>query len=119
MQGCKTLYIYGDSAYHASYGVAVPFEDSRGRRWLPANKQSWNKALSSVRIAVEQTFGHTQVLWTYTAFSKGLTAGCQPVAAHFIIAVLLTNCHTCLRSSSSAGNQFLIPPPSIEAYLSL
>jgi DDE superfamily endonuclease len=119
MQGRKTLYIYGDGAYHASYGVAVPFEDACGRHWLPANKKAWNKALSSVRIAVEQSFGRTQVLWTYTAFNKGLTAGWQPVAAHFIVAILLTNCHTCLRGSSSAGNRFLISPPSIEAYLLL
>jgi nuclease HARBI1 len=119
MEGHETLYIYGDGAYHASYGVAVPWEDPRGRRWLPQDKQNFNKALSSVRIAVEQCFGCTQVLWTYTAFNKGLTAGWQPVAVHFIIAILLTNCHTCLRSTSSAGSRFLVPPPSVEDYLLL
>ena len=64
MEGHETLYIYGDPAYHASFGVAVPFGDPRGRRWLPQDKQRFNKALSSVRIAVEQSFDRTQVLWT-------------------------------------------------------
>ena len=103
MQGCKT-YIYSDGAYHASYRVAVLFEDACGRRWLPANKQSWNKALSLVRIAVKQSFGRIQVLWTYIAFSKGLIAGWQLVAIYFIVAVLLTNCYTWLQGSSSTRN---------------
>jgi hypothetical protein len=119
MEGHETLYIYGDPAYWDSFGVACPFTDPRGRHWLPKEQQRFNKALSSVRIAVEQSFGRTQVLWTYTAFNKGLTAGWQPVAAHFFVAVLLTNCHTCLRGSSSAGSRFLVPPLSVEAYLSL
>src|SRR3954454_11298549 len=119
MEGHPTLYIYGDGAYNASFGVAVPFEDPRGRRWLPANKKGFNKSLSSVRIAVEQSFGRTQVLWTYTAFNKGLTSGWQPVASQFIAAVLLTNCHTCLRRTSSAGSRFLIDPLEIEDYLEL
>ena len=62
MQGHDLLWIYGDGAYQASYGVAVPWEDPRGSRWLPIEKKRWNRALSSVRIAVEQAFGCTQVL---------------------------------------------------------
>jgi hypothetical protein len=119
MEGHETLYIYRDPAYHHSFGIAAPFLDSRARRWLSKDKLRFNKALSSVRIAVEQSFGRTQVLWTYTAFNKGLTAGWQPIAAHFFVAVLLTNCHTCLRGSSSTGKRFLVPPPLVEAYLRL
>lgn len=114
----EPLYLFGDPAYRASFGVACPFEDPRGRGFLPDNKAAFNTALSSVRIAVEQAFGRTQVLWTYTAFSKGLTAGQQPIAAHFFIAVLLSNCYTCFYGSP-AGNRFLVPPLSIEAYLRL
>src|SRR5438045_5324318 len=117
MKGHKTLYVYGDPAYNASFGVATLWEDPHGRQWLPPDKAAFNRALSSVRIAVEQSFGHTQVLWTYTAFNKGLTAGWQP-AAYFVMAVLLMNCYTCFEGSPS-GNQFLMPPPSVEAYLSL
>jgi nuclease HARBI1 len=102
--------------YKASFGIVCPFEDPRSRAFLPPDKAAFNTALSSVRIAVEQAFGCTQVLWTYTAFSKGLTAGRQPLAAYFLVAVLLTNCYTCF-CSSPAGSRFLVPPLSIEAYL--
>ena len=119
MEHHETLYIYRDPAYHHSFGVAAPFTDPRGQRWLPYEQQRFNKALSSVRISVEQSFDRTQVLWTYTAFSKGITAGWQPIAAHFLVAMLLTNCHTCLRGSLSAGSRFLVPPPLVEAYLLL
>jgi hypothetical protein len=118
--GRKILRVYGNPAYRASYGVAYPFEDHlrRGRRYLPAEEQAFNKALASVRIAVEQAFGRAQHLWTYTAFAKGLTAGLQPLAAQFFVAVLLTNCHTCL-NGSPAGNRFFVPPPTLEEYLKL
>ena len=62
MEGYPTLYIYGDGAYYASFGVMVPFTNVRGRRWLLADKQGFNKALSSIRIAVKQAFGKMQVL---------------------------------------------------------
>src|SRR5438045_4854772 len=119
MKGCKTLYVYGDPAYNASFGVAALWEDPHGHQWLPPDKAAFNRALSSVRIAVEQSFGCTHVLWTYTAFNKGLTAGWQPVAAYFVVAVLLMNCHTCLQGSSPVGSRFIVPPPEVEAYLSL
>jgi DDE superfamily endonuclease len=114
MAGRETLYIYGDPAYSASFGVACPFEHPKGRRYLGAKEQAFNRALSSVRIAVEQAFGNIQVQWTYTAFSKGLSAGQQPVAAYFYSAVLLLNCYICLRRRTG---RFLVKPPRIENYL--
>lgn len=48
MYNHKTLYIYKDPAYHYSFGIAAPFTDPRGRRWLSIDKQRFNKALSSV-----------------------------------------------------------------------
>ena len=119
MEGHETLYIYGDPAYNGSFGIVSGWKDPRGCRYLSTEKQRFNKVLSSIRIAVEQSFGRTQVLWTYTAFNKGLAAGWQPVAAYFVVAVLLTNCHTCLQGSSPVGSRFIVPPPEVEAYLSL
>jgi hypothetical protein len=69
-----------------------------------------------VRITVENAFGQTQQLWTYTAFNKGLKAGWQPVAAYFAVAILLSNCLTCIRGNSISG-RFFLPPPTVEAYL--
>jgi hypothetical protein len=110
------LYIYGDPAYSNAYGISCPFEHPQGRRFLPQEKRDFNQALSSVRIAVEQAFGDIQVQWTYTAFAKGLTAGKQPIAAYFTVAVLLTNCYTCIRRQKT---RFSVLPPDIEDYLSV
>jgi hypothetical protein len=81
MDGHETLYIEREIQHNASFGVACPFKHPQGRCHLTHAEQHFNKALSTVRIAVEQAFGDIQVQWTYTAFGKGLTAGAQPVAA--------------------------------------
>jgi hypothetical protein len=118
MEGQTTLYVYGDPAYKAGFGTACPFTSAQGRHFLPQDQQEWNRKLSSVRIAIEQSFGRVQVLWTYTAFGKGLRAGWQPVATYFVVAVLLSNCHTCLRSNNlTQRNRFMVLPPEVEAYL--
>jgi nuclease HARBI1 len=119
MAGHNTLYIYGDPAYRSCFGVACPFTDPRGRVFLSPKEKAFNKALSSIRVSVEQVFGQTQELWTYNAFEKALTAGRQPIGTFFPVAVLLTNCHTCLRGTSSAGNRFPVNPLSIEEYLTI
>jgi DDE superfamily endonuclease len=112
--GHPTLYIYGDPAYRASFGVMCPFEHPKGRHYLTPEKQAFNKALAQVRISVENAFGSLHNKWTYTAFSGGLVAGLQPVAAQFTTAVLLANCYICLRRPE---NRFLISPITIEEYL--
>lgn len=118
MEGREELFLYGDPAYKCTYGVMAPFTHPRGRRYLPEDQQAFNKALSSVRIAVENCFGKTQQLFSYTAFSKALRAGQQPVAAHFAAAIFFTNCHTCM-CGSGISRRFGVPPPSVEAYLHL
>jgi hypothetical protein len=90
MDGHSTLHVYGDSSYKHSYGVIAPFKHPRGRSALEKWQQKTNERLSSVRISVEHAFGHTQVLWTYTAYGKGLRAGSSPVAAYFAGATVTT-----------------------------
>lgn len=114
MVGKEMLYIYGDPAYNAAYGIACPYQHHLGRHYLTPSQRAFNRTLSTVRIRVEQTFGDIQVNWTYTAFSKALTAGWQPVAAHFMTAVLLMNCFICLRKRE---NRFCIDPINVEEYL--
>ena len=118
MDGHSTLYLYGDPSYKYSYRVIAPFKHPRGCPALEKWQQKTNERLFSVRISVEHTFGHTQVLWTYTAYGKGLRAGSSPVAAYFAVAILLTNCLTCLRGNQTS-ERFVVDPPSVEEYLSL
>ena len=112
------LYLYGDPSYKHSYGVLAPFKHLRGRFFLNSWQQKFNERLSSARIAVEHAFGHVQVRWTYTAFSKGLRAGHSPIAAYFAAAALFTNCLTCLRGNQTS-QCFVVDPPSLEEYFLL
>ena len=116
MKGNPTLYLYEDPSYKHSYGIIAPFQHSRGWFALEPWQQKTNERLSSARITVEHAFGHTQVLWTYTAYGKGLRAGSSPVAAYFAAAILFTNCLTCIQGNQTS-QQFVIDPPSLEQYL--
>src|SRR5438045_5045765 len=71
MEGRLTLYLYGDPSYKHSYGIITPFKHVRGCFALEPWQWKANERLSAARIA-EHAFGHTQVLWTYTAYGKGL-----------------------------------------------
>lgn len=55
----ECLYLYGDPAYHCSFGVCAPFMTTTagGRHNLTADEQRFNKHLSAVRISVEHAFG--------------------------------------------------------------
>jgi hypothetical protein len=64
--GSPALYVYGDPAYSCTFGTLCPFEDPCGRHWLPPTKQEFNARPKAVRIAVENAFGQTQQLWTYS-----------------------------------------------------
>jgi hypothetical protein len=113
--GHPQLYLYGDQAYQRLWGIMGPY---RGGRTLNKQQQTFNKTLSSVRIAVEQAFGQAQNLWLSNAFSIQLQPQQQPVAAFYMVSVLLTNCFTCLEGNNASGSRFLLKPPTLEAYLS-
>lgn len=54
----ESLYLFGNPAYHCSFGVCAPFMTSTaGSGNLTANEQRFNTKLSSVRISVEYAFG--------------------------------------------------------------
>jgi hypothetical protein len=112
----QMLFVYGDPAYKASYRVMALYTYKVNWRLLLRDQRAFNKRLLHVCIAVEHAFGHTQVLWTYTAFAKQLKSDLQPVAAFFAVAVLLTNCYTCLQGNQTSC-KFLVQPPSLEDYL--
>jgi hypothetical protein len=78
----------------------------------------FNKILFSVWIAVKQTFKQTQNLWLFNVFSIQLQPQQQPVAAFYIVSVLLTNCFMCLEGNNASGSQFLLKPLTLETYLS-
>lgn len=104
------LYLYGDPAYNDCFGVICPYQNASGTR------KNFNIDMSRVKIAVENSFGITQNLWTAHAFEKHFKLGLQPVAAYYTVAILLTNCYTCMRGNQTSA-QFLMRPPLLDKYL--
>jgi hypothetical protein len=112
-------YVYGDLAYSNHPGVMAPYRHQYGFQYLTADQRTFNRRLSKVRIAVEHAFARNQLLWTYTAFTKGLTLGNQAVASFFHGAVLMTNLYTCTSGQSQSSIRVVRPPPPPEQYLSI
>ena len=107
-------YLYGDCAYKQ---LAYIFGPCQGGKSLPIEKQLFNEQLSTVRISVAQAFGLTQNLWAANGYKIQLKSRLQPVASYIQVAILLTNCYTCIDSSGTIGSQFQVKPPSLQEYL--
>lgn len=104
--------LYRDPAYGVSTQILAPF---RGVQ-LTNDQRQFNSRMSKVRTSVEWGFGKITQNFAYLDFKKNLKVLFQPVAKYYIVAVVLTNCHTCLYGSLT-GAYFNLEPPSLESYL--
>ena len=105
--------IYGDPAYKISSTIISPYKGSQ----LTQQQQEFNTAMSRVRTSVEWTFGKIVTYFSYLDFKRSNKVLLQPVGKYYLVAALLTNCHTCLYGSQT-GNYFMLFPPRLEDYLS-
>ena len=94
--------IHGDPAYGAQ---------------INDDQQEFNSKMSKLRVCVEWGFGKICQLFAFFDFKKNLKILLQPIGKHFLVATLLTNCHTCLYGSQT-GKFFELDPPTLESYLS-
>ncbi|RPA93511.1 hypothetical protein L873DRAFT_1704691, partial [Choiromyces venosus 120613-1] len=113
--GDEALNVYGDAAYSPAFGIMGPF---RGDGMTPA-EEAVNVVMSGYRIVVEWGFAHIVNYWSFAVFKRGLKLHLSPVAAYYMIAVLLTNCHTCLHGGNQTLEKFRMDPPLVEEYLYL
>ncbi|CAH2020951.1 unnamed protein product [Acanthoscelides obtectus] len=110
----RRFVLFGDQGYGLSDVLFTPFH---GRMEdLPAHQQSFNSAMKVLRIAVEWGFQKVISEFAFVDFSKNQKMLLQDVDALYKVAVLLTNCHTCLYSSQTAM-YFNTNPPSLETYI--
>jgi hypothetical protein len=109
-------YLYGDPAYALSYGVISAYKARPGRPLDPILHEV-NTAMSAMRISVEHSFGKTMMLWSFNGFKGDLKVGLSPVGAYFVVAVLLSNIHSCVYGNQTS-QQFNCAPPSLHDYLS-
>lgn len=105
--------IYGDPAYGVTRNILAPF---RGVH-LTDDQQDFNTQMSKVRASVEWGFGKICQNFAFIDFKKNLRILLQPIGKYFLVATILTNCHTCLYGSLTS-TYFNLDPPSLETYLS-
>lgn len=108
------LTVYSDPAYPLTSNVIHPFPGLN----LSEEQQAFNTAMSKVRQSVEWEFGKVVRMWAFLDFEKNLKLFLSPVGKLYMVGVLLTNCHTCLRGSKSKTSQYFgLNPPTLEEYL--
>ncbi|KAF0724850.1 hypothetical protein Ae201684P_020504 [Aphanomyces euteiches] len=111
----KHYCLYGDPAYGCQPCLACPFPNA-----APGSLQAtFNSSMSAVRESVEWSFHIVKSLWSHVSFDKKMKVRNCPVGMLWLVATLLTNCHTCLKPH---GNQvslyFSLLPPTLDEYLS-
>lgn len=104
--------IYGDPAYGISRNILAPFRSSQ----VTPQQHDFNKSMSQVRICVEWTFGKICQYFSYVDFKRHSKILLQPIGKYYLVAALLTNCHTCLYGSLTS-RFFQVTPPQLETYL--
>lgn len=105
------LYLYGDAGHFLSYGVMCPYSSRR----ITSRQDAANIELPSARIVVEWAFGLVTSQFGYGDKKRAQQIGLSPIGAYYIVAVLLTNCQTCINQRNRFNN--LIHPSSLEKYL--
>ena len=104
--------IYPDPAYRVSRNILSPYHGAH----LTLEEQEFSKSMSQVLICVEWTFGKLCQYFAFLDFKKNNKVLLQPVGKYYLVATLLTNCHTCLYGSQTS-TFFDLQPPALEVYL--
>ncbi|KXS09095.1 hypothetical protein M427DRAFT_105993, partial [Gonapodya prolifera JEL478] len=107
----RRIYVYGDPAYLSALGVIPAY-----RGYLTQAVQEFNTAMVKIRIAVEWGFAKVCSQWAHLDFAPNLKTGLSPVGLYYIVAVLFSNCHTCIYGHQVL-EKFMLDPPSLEEYL--
>ncbi|RPB01685.1 hypothetical protein L873DRAFT_1675815, partial [Choiromyces venosus 120613-1] len=113
----QRCYLYGDPAYAMSYGIVCGYKATTRGSLDPVLK-AMNAHMSSMRVSVEHGFGKAMTLWLFNGFKGSLKSGLSPVAGYFLVAVFLSNIHSCLYRNETC-ERFHCDPPSLACYLSL
>ena len=103
--------LYGDPGYLSTNQISCPFKGSN----IDAAQQEFNRLMSSARVSVEWAFGIISGCWQHISFKRHQKSLLTAVAAQYQVAVLLTNCKTCLHGNEISMH-FQLQPPTLEQY---
>ena len=82
---------------------------------ITPDQLSWNKGMSSVRVAVEWVFGDIVNYFKFMDFKKILKAHLSAVRKMYVCCVLIHNARTCLYQSTTS-TYFQLDPPTLDEY---
>jgi hypothetical protein len=108
-----------DPTCSEGYGHMGPFKTMPSHLVLTPQKAEFNVRMSGACIAVEQLFGLVLNKTAYNAYKYGLRQQSTPVAAFYIVSVLLTNIQTRLEGGNEVSQSFGCTPPPLDNYLRL
>lgn len=103
---------YGDCGFHDNVSILGPYPKTHAMD--PINKL-FNQAMASARVSVENAFAKVVNLWAFVDFDKNLHLNAQPIGSYYVVAILLTNAHSCIYGNQVA-KAFGVPTPSLEMY---
>ena len=107
-----TLSFFADQGYALHRFIQTPY---RGNN-LPQIEADLNRVISGLRVTAKWGFGRIGSLLAFCKFEKNLKVLLSPVGKYYRCAVLLTNCHSCLRRNH-VSKKFKVRPPHLEEYL--
>ena len=106
-------YLFGDRGYtHGNPALQVPFKGAA----VTAPQRQYNRVMSGIRQPVEWGFGKVSSLFAFVDFEKNQKLYLQPVASYWLIATMLTNCHSCFYGNNTSV-YFGVPCPEVEDFL--
>lgn len=110
----QNFVLYGDQAYGLRQLLLRPY--SEHEIGINPERQNFNNLMTVLRVSVEWGFNTIIQNFAFVDFRKNLKILVQDVGKIYLVAALLTNCHTCLYGSETSS-YFNIAPPTLEIYL--
>eukprot|EP00742_Colponemidia_sp_Colp-10_P010687 GILJ01011760.1.p1 GENE.GILJ01011760.1~~GILJ01011760.1.p1 ORF type:complete len:360 (-),score=12.80 GILJ01011760.1:43-1122(-) len=109
----RQLVAYSDKGYSQFDVIQIPHIGQ-----LTANQREENRAMASVRMVIERSFGHTTTLFPFNDYRENLKLLLSSqVHIYYYVSTFFANLHTCFYGSE-CSRYFDLEPPSVEEYLS-
>ena len=105
--------IMGDPAYARTWLTCTGFKGNN----LTDNETTFNKMMSSVRIAVEWGFKDINCTWRWLNDKHRNKLGETPLRKHYMNATFLSNLIVCVTGGTQTSAFFECEPPTLEEYL--
>ena len=107
----EPMCIYGDPAYPLRVHLQCPFR----QRNLTPDMESFNEAMSQVRVSVQWLFGDIVEYFKFLDFKRNLKLGMSSIGKQYVVSALLQNAVTCLYGNNTS-EFFGLKPPSLQYY---